>query len=117
LDVPFYIANADYEDKDSNPLFLAPGDEITTGPADKTWSGWVWAENNSGCDGYVPEEVLELIEGKRFRALSAFNPTVLVIKRGDQLISLKQIHHWHWCRNTDGAEGWVADYLLKESSH
>ncbi len=108
-----FIANADYEDKDSEPLFLRAGDEVTTGLCDQTWPGWVWAEDHIGRNGYVPEEILEPLGEGRFAAIEAFDPTVLTLKRGDALVSLKQIHRWHWCRNASGAEGWVADYLLK----
>ena len=62
--------------------------------------------------GRKVQGVLGLGEG-RFAASEAFDPTVLTLKRGDALVSLKQIHRWHWCRNASGAEGWVADYLLK----
>lgn len=109
-----YVANADYEDKDSDPLFLQPGDEVTTGVCDPTWPGWVWAENRDGKKGYVPEEILEPMGEGRFSAMASFDPTVLTLKRGDVLESMKQIHRWHWCRNQRGQEGWVADYLLKD---
>ena len=33
-----------------------------------------------------------------------YDPTVLTIKRGDKIESLKQIHGWHWCRNERGEE-------------
>lgn len=108
-----FTANADYEDKDSDPLFLQPGDEVTTGMTDQTWPGWVWAENNQGKNGYVPEEILEPLGEGRFSVMEVFDPTVLTLKRGDQLESIKQYQRWHWCRNQAGAEGWVADYLLK----
>lgn len=108
-----YVANADYEDKDSDPLFLQPGDEVTTGVCDQTWPGWVWAENRDGKNGYVPEEILEPLGEGRFSATDAFDPTVLTLKRGDALESLRHIHRWHWCRNQRGEQGWVADYLLK----
>ena len=51
--------------------------------------------------------------GTLFATMVAFDPTVLTIKRGDRLESLKQIHGWHWCRSESGKEGWVAGYLLK----
>ena len=108
-----FIANADYEEKDSDPIKLTAGDEITTGVADRAWPGWVWATDNNGNDGYVPEEILEPLAEGRFAALEDYDPTVLTIKRGDQIESLRQIHGWHWCRNARGEEGWVAGYLLK----
>lgn len=109
-----YVANADYEDRDSAPLFLEEGDVVTTGVADATWPGWVWAESAEGTKGYVPEEILESLGGGYFRVTASYDPTVLSLKRGDVLESARQIHRWHWCRNEQGNCGWVADYLLRE---
>jgi hypothetical protein len=111
--MPRFTANADYEEKDSHPLHLAPGDEVTVGPVDRAWPGWVWAEGDRDRDGYVPEAILEPLGEGRYAALEAFDPTTLVIRRGDELESLKQIHGWHWCRNAAGQQGWVAGYLLR----
>lgn len=108
-----FTANADYEEKDSDPIKLAAGDEITTGVADHAWPGWVWATDNNGHDGYVPQEILEPLGERRFAALEDYDPTVLTIRRGDQIQSFRQIHGWHWCRNERGEEGWVGGYLLK----
>lgn len=111
--MPAFVANADYEEKDSEPLFLKPGDEVNVGPTDRVWPGWVWAVDHNGRNGYVPEEILEPLGEGRFAALEAFDPTVLTVRRGDSLESLRQIHGWHWCQNNAGSEGWVAGYLLK----
>jgi len=108
-----FIANSDYEEKDSNPIRLQQGDEVSVGPADRAWPGWVWATDAAGNDGYVPEAILKPSAESRFAAVEAFDPTVLTIRRGDHLESLRQIHGWHWCRNERGAEGWVAGYLLR----
>lgn len=108
-----FIANSDYEEKDSDPIRLQPGDEIQAGAADRTWPGWVWATDGHGNDGYVPEEILQALGDNRFRASEAFDPSVLTIRRGDHLQSIRQIHGWHWCRHENGAEGWVAGYLLR----
>ena len=108
-----FIANSDYEEKDSDPIRLQPGDEIRVGAVDRTWPGWVWATDGRGNDGYVPEEILESLGEDRFRAREVFDPTVLTIRRGDHLHSIRQIHGWHWCRNENGGEGWVAGYLLR----
>jgi Variant SH3 domain len=110
-----FTANADYEDKDSDPIHLAPGDEITVGLADRVWPGWVWAVDRDGNDGYVPEEILEPLGEGKYAAMEAYDPTVLRIKRGDRIDSIRQIHGWHWCRNERGEEGWVAGYLIKPS--
>jgi hypothetical protein len=108
-----FIANSDYEEKDSDPIRLSPGHEVSVGPADRAWPGWVWASDAAGNDGYVPEEILMSSGEGRFTAVEAFDPTVLTVRRGDHLESLRQIHGWHWCRNERGEEGWVAGYLLR----
>jgi hypothetical protein len=108
-----FTANSDYEENDSDPLYLNPGDEVRVGLADHAWPGWVWASDAAGNDGYVPEEILRPLGEGRFAALFSFDPAVLRIRRGDHLESLRQIHGWHWCRNEQGNEGWVAGYLLR----
>lgn len=108
-----YTANSDYEEKDTEPLSLKVGDAVSVGHADRTWPGWVWASDGRGHDGYVPEEFLEAGSDGRWVARKAFDPTVLTVRRGEALSSLLQIHGWHWCRNAQGGEGWVAGYLLR----
>jgi len=111
--MPSFTANADYEENDSHPLHLKRGDEVRVGRADSAWPGWVWATNDDGHDGYIPEDILRPLGNGRFTATTGFDPTVLAIRRGDQLESVGQIHGWHWCRNDRGEEGWVAGYLLR----
>ncbi|MGA0900550.1 MAG: SH3 domain-containing protein [Luteolibacter sp.] len=108
-----YIANSDYEDRDTEPLILKVGDEVDVGEADRTWPGWVWAKNAAGCDGYVPVEFLQKLAGTRHKVIEDFDPCVLTLRRGDVLESLRQIHGWHWCKNSHGEQGWVAGYLLR----
>ncbi|MBC8126889.1 MAG: hypothetical protein H8M99_07065 [Gloeobacteraceae cyanobacterium ES-bin-144] len=108
-----FTANADYEEKDTDPIRLESGDEVTTGHHDHAWPGWVWATDIHGNDGYVPQEILAALENGHFIAKASFDPTVLTIKRGDRIHSIRQIHGWHWCRNARAEEGWVAGYLLR----
>jgi hypothetical protein len=108
-----FLANADYEERDANAIELKAGEEVTVGPVDRAWPGWVWAIDRHGRGGYVPEEILEPLGEGRFSAIRDFDPTVLAVKKGDRLDSLEQIHGWHWCRHSDGREGWVAGYLLQ----
>lgn len=112
--MPKFTVNADYEEKDSRPLFLKPGDEVSVGAIDRAWPGWVWASDSEERTGYVPEEILEPLGEERFAVLESFDPTVLSVRKGDVIESLRQIHGWHWCRNEAGKEGWVAGYLLRD---
>ncbi len=109
----FFTANSDYEEKDSEPIRLMPGDVVRVGLEDRAWPGWVWATDARGNDGYVPENILKPMENGGFAVEESFDPVVLTVRRGDRLESLRQIHGWHWCRNARGSEGWVAGYLLR----
>jgi hypothetical protein len=108
-----FTANADYEENNTHAIRLEAGQEVTSGPADKAWPGWIWATDSSGRNGYVPADFLEPLGEDRWSAVKPFDPTVLKITRGDKLKSLEQIHGWHWCENESGKQGWVAGYLLR----
>lgn len=108
-----FIANADYEENNTRAIRLSAGQEVTSGPVDEAWPGWIWATDASGRNGYVPAEILEPMGEDRWAALEDFDPTVLRLRRGDEVTSLRQVHGWHWCENAAGEVGWVADYLLK----
>jgi hypothetical protein len=108
-----FVATADYEENNTLAIRLEAGQEVTSGPADRAWPGWIWATDSNGRNGYVPAEFLEPLGEDRWAAMRDFDPTVLKIKRGDKINSLQQIHGWHWCENQADGRGWVADYLLR----
>ncbi|MDP0489590.1 MAG: SH3 domain-containing protein [Verrucomicrobiota bacterium JB023] len=108
------IANADYEENDRNPIHLKVGQEVTTGPQDSDWPGWIWVETNNEQSGYVPEAYLEPVGPSRFSVLQAFDGKVLKVKKGEMVHSEIEIEGWHWCRNGEDEAGWLPAYLLKE---
>lgn len=108
-----FVANADYEERDSDPLVLKAGDVVRLGGVDEAWPGWVWASDESGKDGYVPERIISRTDAGHCTVNEDFDPAVLTIRRGETLESLRQIHGWHWCRKETGEQGWVAGYLLR----
>ena len=110
-----FVVNADYEERNTHAIHLEPGQEVTSGPADCVWPGWVWATDSNGRSGYVPEEFLEPLGEDRWAALEPFDPTVLKVRRGDKVNSIQQIHGWHWCESESGDRGWVAEYLLRKA--
>ncbi len=114
MDSTKFVANADYEERNTRAIHLEPGQEVTSGPADTAWPGWIWATDFNGHSGYVPEEFLEPLGEDRWAALKPFDPTVLKVLRGDEVTSIQQIHGWHWCENEAGERGWVAEYLLRK---
>ena len=111
-----FKVNADYEENNVNPMNLTAGQEVTSGPADRAWPGWIWVTDSNGRNGYVPAEILEPLGEDRWAAMEDFDSTVLRVSKGNEVESLRQVHGWHWCENESKQQGWVAEYLLKKTA-
>jgi hypothetical protein len=108
------IANADYEVIDRSPLSLQAGEQVRLGEPDPNWPGWTWVTATSGRGSHVPDTLLEDLGNGCARMTAAFQTCDLSVQRGQQLSILQEVNGWCWCRNTEGREGWLPDYLLKK---
>ena len=108
-----FIANADYEVIDRNPLSLVQGQVVRIGPPDPQWSGWVWVTADDGRGSHVPEDICQPGGEGVAVILRDFQARDLSVSNGDELVSLDEINGWHWCRRQDGTEGWLPAYLLR----
>ncbi|MBP1851263.1 SH3 domain-containing protein [Rhizobium halophytocola] len=91
-----------------DPIALAIGDRVSLTGREDLWDGhrWLWARGPSGKEGWIPDAVLVDSAGS-FRASRAFNAQELGCRPGMVLDGLEALHGWVWCRNADGACGWV----------
>jgi len=107
-----FIANADFQVIDRQPVKLIAGETVTVTAPDRAWPGWVAIQTTAQRKAHIPGEFLA-IDGSSATLLEAFDSTDLCVKRGDKILSLREIHGWHWCENqTNGGYGWLASYLL-----
>ena len=111
--MPVLIATSDYHVIDRAPLVLHIGDQVRLGPLDPDWPGWIWVTADNGRGSYVPEEILDPQTDGSARVLHAFHARDLSVSKGDEVDSLREVKGWHWCRDNQGAEGWLPAYLLK----
>lgn len=108
------LVNADFLVNDSAVLQLTAGDVVRCGRSDAVWPGWVWATHEAtDRRGYVPDDILEKVDSEKSRVLRDFDGAELSVRRSETVEVLRQVHGWHWCRQADGREGWVAGYLLR----
>ena len=107
-----YTASADYIVIDRAPLSLAAGQVVQCGKQDLDWPGWIWVTAENGRGSYVPEDILEVVEGMNATVKRAFRAHDLSVKKQDQVRSLQEVKGWHWCQSSTGEEGWLPAYLL-----
>lgn len=106
------VSNADYTVVDRSPVCLKEGEIVELGMEDKVWEGWVWASNTEDRGTYVPVSSLERLGDGRARVTAEFQAVDLSLKKGEEVIALRETCGWFWCRNAEGTEGWVPDYVL-----
>lgn len=109
-----YTANTDFTVLDRSPLSISAGDTVSVGPRDKSWEGWIWVSTADGRGSYVPEDILK-IEGATATVQTAFSARDLSVKRGESVTALREVKGWLWCRKQDGEEGWLPEFVLRES--
>ena len=106
------VSNADYTVVDRSPVCLKKGETVDLGMEDKVWAGWVWASNAEGRGTYMPVTSLERLGADQATVVEEFQAVDLSLKKGEEVTALRETCGWFWCRNSDGAEGWVPDYVL-----
>lgn len=109
-------ANSDYEVIDRNPLSLQAGQRVKVGRRDDGWDGWVWVSTEEGQGSYVPEELLgnpAASVGDMVEVVGKFIAKDLSVKKEEEVEILDEVKGWLWCRNREGAEGWLPAYLLR----
>ncbi len=72
---------------------------------------WLWAANDAGVEGWVPDSLPSANTG---RARSAFDAAELSCALGETLKLLHETHGWAWCENAKGRKGWVPLNCLKK---
>jgi hypothetical protein len=108
-----FLATADYQVTDRNPLVLEAGDVVRMGRPDVGWPGWVWVSAIDGRGSHVPEDILSPKEDGTAEVLRPFYARDLSVVREEAVESLREVKGWHWCRNAQGEEGWLPAYLLR----
>ncbi len=93
---------------DPNPVRFRAGDTLGVGHHDQVWTHYVWATDQAGRSGWVPDEYLQPDnDGRRATALRDYDSTELTVERGEIVDVLDEVGGWYLCRATSGRSGWV----------
>ncbi|APZ43311.1 SH3 domain-containing protein [Acidihalobacter ferrooxydans] len=84
------------------------------GPED--WDDWFFCDTPGQRGGWVPAQLIEVINGTNARARDDYTAKELNVREGDALLGLKILNGWCWCSNPDSSEsGWVPLANLRET--
>jgi len=89
--------------------------QFTGGHVSEGWDNWFLCSRPSQEPGWVPDLVIERLDGAAGRALDDYTARELVVREGDVLIGTRALNGWRRCEKSSGwASGWVPLENLKE---
>ncbi len=88
------------------PIALRAGERLRLSGRSTLWEGhrWLWAANDAGAEGWVPDDLPDAQSGTARRDYSARE---LNCEIGEEVLLRRQSHGWAWCQNARGEQGWV----------
>lgn len=99
-----------------DPIDLTKGEVVKLGnnAPEENWKTWIWVSKNNGKGGWVPEQLIQLIESqeeeKKGLILGDYSSKELNADLGDRLEKVKAMNGWTWVRNVNtNQEGWIPD--------
>ena len=96
------------------PISLVQGEQVRLGERapEENWKDWIWAENDRNEGGWVPIQLIEMLEGQDI-VREDYSAKELNTREGEELIKIKAMNAWTWVRRLhDNAEGWVPDETI-----
>jgi len=101
-----------WDPSDREPLVTSAGDVVTVGRRDTDWPGFLWCTDGAGVAGWVPEEILVLLEDERARLTEDYSAVELAVKAGDEVEAVRSVAGWHWSVADNGDAGWLPEKVL-----
>jgi uncharacterized protein YgiM (DUF1202 family) len=90
------------------PIQVRPGDLLQVHERDDEWPAFVKVTTPAGGSGWIPSRHLSAAAGSA-TVITPYNTQELPGLPGDVLTVVERDDEsgWHWCRNTQGQEGWI----------
>ena len=113
-----YLVIKGYTNEYPVPIAFAKGATLSVGEkyeGPEGWDNWLFCETPGQKGGWVPVQVIEMINDKTARAREDYSARELNVRVGDVLFGLRAVNGWVWCNNADGTQsGWVPLANLRE---
>lgn len=93
------------------PIAFAKGAPLTVGEryeGPEGWDDWFFCETPGQKGGWVPTQIIEIVNERTARAREDYTARELNVREGDLLRGGRILNGWVWCERVDGVEsGWV----------
>jgi uncharacterized protein YgiM (DUF1202 family) len=90
------------------PIKVRPGDRVFVHERDSEWPAFVKVTRTDGGSGWVPSRHLSAMTGEA-SVMTAYDTQEVAGRLGEILTVIEPDDEsgWLWCRNENGAEGWL----------
>ncbi|MCE8019901.1 hypothetical protein HOP51_07200 [Halomonas sp. MCCC 1A11036] len=113
-----YLVIQDHTSEYPEPITLKKGALLSVGEkyeGPEGWDNWVFCETPGQKGGWVPVQILEIVNDKTARAREDYTARELNVRKGGLLLGSRTLNGWAWCKSTDSLEsGWVPLENLQE---
>jgi len=111
MDEKQYLVIQDHTSEYPEPITFEKGAHLTVGEkyeGPEDWKNWIFCESPGQKGGWVPAQIIEIVNDKAARAREAYTARELNVRQGDVLLGSKTLNGWVWCKRSGSAEsGWV----------
>jgi len=114
-----YLVIQGHTSEYSEPITFEKGAPLTVsekheGP--EGWDNWFFCESPGQKGGWVPAQIIEIINDKTARARDDYTARELNVREGDLLHGSRTLNGWVWCKRSDSSEsGWAPLSCVQEA--
>lgn len=114
-----YLVIQEHTSEYPEPVTFTKGAPLTVGEkyeGPEGWDNWFFCETPGQKGGWVPAQIIEVVNGKTARAREDYTARELNVWEGDILSGSKILNGWIWCQSPHSSEaGWVPLANLREA--
>lgn len=114
-----YLVIQDHTSEYPEPITFEKGAPLSVGEryeGPEGWDNWLFCETPGQKGGWVPAQIIEIIDDQQARALESYTARELNVRQGDVLLGTRILNGWVWCECTERREsGWVPRAHLQET--
>jgi hypothetical protein len=113
-----YVVIQNHTSEYPEPITFTKGASLYVGEkyqGPEGWDNWLFCRTPGQKGGWVPAQIIEIINDKIARAREDYTARELNVREGYLLLGSKTLNGWIWCKKPNSLEsGWVPLAKLQE---